>query len=532
MRVRAHLPPPAPAARAAAPAVVSRRPAPPVRVREVLGAPRAAASPAVVRRQPDPRSDPARFERLHESLFVTTATPSGTPPVPWVAGTETTIVRQFKESIEREMEASPSAFVGTVDRQTTERQAEADALAGEARLQATYSLPTRLAETAIRQAVVVFAPDFEPADAPSADFLENWVDNQLPRRTDVETFDLQPTDPRYRAIVTGLAGDSGTAPFAPLERGIRRQLAALRPPPTPDEIDGYVEAYRRQVGGKSWSWLFNRKASRTGAFEGQGRVFLSEGLPEARRRAALVHELVHLHAHADYERWLAATTSPRLFGEGFTEHLARQAMSAAELSGRRSYDDSLAILQARVLPFVSLDDVARAYFRAEVWRLEAKSAVARELFESQVGLAADAPRSEEVSRSAGAAGFVQVVEPGSHFRFLGLAVAGADPKPEHEAFLRQTIVPLAAADPALRLRFVGHGSSTGPAWFNQRLSERRAAAFLRAAQAAGVPAAQLLDAAAPAGRGETEPTAGNADVHGRAFNRRVELFVTRQETAP
>ena len=48
------------------------------------------------------------------------------------------------------------------------------------------------------------------------------------------------------------------------------------------------------------------------------------------------------------------------------------------------------------------------------------------------------------------------------------------------------------------------------------------------AQQLGIPRSQLLDSAAPAVAGETEPMAGNTAVHGRAMNRRVEIFLTHQ----
>ncbi|MFL6201393.1 MAG: hypothetical protein ACJ76J_19655 [Thermoanaerobaculia bacterium] len=40
--------------------------------------------------------------------------------------------------------------------------------------------------------------------------------------------------------------------------------------------------------------------------------------------------------------------------------------------------------------------------------------------------------------------------------------------------------------------------------------------------------ASHADVAAPAGSGETQPTSGNTSVHGRAMNRRVEIFLMHQ----
>ena len=74
-----------------------------------------------------------------------------------------------------------------------------------------------------------------------------------------------------------------------------------------------------------------------------------------------------------------------------------------------------------------------------------------------------------------------------------------------------------------RIEIAGYTSSTGGATYNQRLSERRAAAvaqYLR--ENADVPMWRIL---VPAGYGETHATASNDDAKDRALNRRVEVRV-------
>jgi outer membrane protein OmpA-like peptidoglycan-associated protein len=69
------------------------------------------------------------------------------------------------------------------------------------------------------------------------------------------------------------------------------------------------------------------------------------------------------------------------------------------------------------------------------------------------------------------------------------------------------------------VEIAGYTSSTGTAKYNQRLSERRAAAvaqYLR--ETAGVPMYRIV---VPAGYGETHPVASNDNSKGRALNRRV-----------
>ena len=99
-------------------------------------------------------------------------------------------------------------------------------------------------------------------------------------------------------------------------------------------------------------------------------------------------------------------------------------------------------------------------------------------------------------------------EAGSFYRLLNFGNDSSAPKPEHEAFLRDVLLPMAQADSTLRLRFVGHADESGSAGHNETLSRARARAVYALAQQLGIPRSQLLDVAAPAGAGETEPTAG------------------------
>jgi OOP family OmpA-OmpF porin len=68
---------------------------------------------------------------------------------------------------------------------------------------------------------------------------------------------------------------------------------------------------------------------------------------------------------------------------------------------------------------------------------------------------------------------------------------------------------------------VGHTDSTGPASYNQGLSERRAASVKSYLVGKGLPASAIE----ASGRGEAAPVADNATSAGRAQNRRVEVEV-------
>jgi outer membrane protein OmpA-like peptidoglycan-associated protein len=77
---------------------------------------------------------------------------------------------------------------------------------------------------------------------------------------------------------------------------------------------------------------------------------------------------------------------------------------------------------------------------------------------------------------------------------------------------------------ARRVLIEGHTDSTGPAEYNQELSERRANAVRIALLERGVPVAQLR----ALGRGESAPVASNNNAGGRQANRRVELVFQEQ----
>ncbi|MFO7709456.1 MAG: OmpA family protein [Desulfobacterales bacterium] len=94
----------------------------------------------------------------------------------------------------------------------------------------------------------------------------------------------------------------------------------------------------------------------------------------------------------------------------------------------------------------------------------------------------------------------------------------AHPNPESEPLLQEAIA-LLKQRPGLRVEVAGHTDSSGAPLYNQRLSERRAAAIANRMIAAGVDAAQLQTR----GYGETQPRAGNHLRQGRLLNRRVEI---------
>lgn len=73
---------------------------------------------------------------------------------------------------------------------------------------------------------------------------------------------------------------------------------------------------------------------------------------------------------------------------------------------------------------------------------------------------------------------------------------------------------------------VGHADWTGPAAYNQKLSERRAEAVKAYLVSKGIPAGKVYTE----GKGESQPVADNKTREGRAKNRRVEVEVVGTRT--
>ncbi len=454
-----------------------------VHVLQQSGAP----SPSI-HRTPD-REAPSRYSTIHENLFV--RAPSGGTLQQWVnssqgvPGTAQAVITQFKNTLRAYVASRPASVGGSVPTRTTESAAESDAIGVDQSIRNRFpQITTQLSEAQIRSAVGILSP----SQTSASNFIRQWLGNRLSMWTDVDDYNIRETDPRYQQMLTDLLADSYAGPH--IRTLVSRQSA-------------FVE-----TSGSS------------------RRVFIHRGAKADLRRLILIHELTHFYAHQGFKDWVAATNAPRIYTEGFTEYLARQVMTTSQRQSRRSYRRHLQKIETQVARYVSVDDIARAYFNGEVWRLESRSVVSRQLFESHTGLREGAARSEERSRSRIGPGIVQTVDPGTHYRFMNLGINQSQPKPEHVTFFQTIYSRYVQGHPNVRLRFVGYGSSPGSTSLNRRLSRARSLAFYQMAQNAGVLSSQLLDENNPPHHGESSPTAENANVHGRVFNRRVELLIS------
>lgn len=102
--------------------------------------------------------------------------------------------------------------------------------------------------------------------------------------------------------------------------------------------------------------------------------------------------------------------------------------------------------------------------------------------------------------------------------------ASAKLKPAADAKLQQ-VVDFASRYPDADLEVTGHTDSVGKDAYNQKLSERRAAAVKEYLVKKGVAADRIT----ATGYGETRPIADNSTAEGRAVNRRVEVRYTIRE---
>lgn len=73
---------------------------------------------------------------------------------------------------------------------------------------------------------------------------------------------------------------------------------------------------------------------------------------------------------------------------------------------------------------------------------------------------------------------------------------------------------------------VGFTDNTGSEQLNQNLSEQRAQSVVNYLESQGIPASRLK----AVGMGENDPIASNATPEGRAQNRRVEMYITADQT--
>lgn len=456
---------------------------------------------------PQPQFDlesPGRLEQVHQNVFP--AAPAGSSGgggasalggKPWVdksgagGGTAEAIKAQARAKVLKLKKDEPLLFEPLATN-TTDQDIDTDVLAADARLHKRFPQITKTVDpkTLKDSADVFSAKDIAPSPNPGElSFSQAWLANKLVGWTDVSKFAIQETDARFTAMLDELFADA-------------------------DVGDLLKELVLHQAG-----FIAEQGASRT--------IRINKAAGAVQRSSTLVHEVTHFYAHDSYRDWLKQTAEPRTYGEGLTEWLAMKAKTADEraLAGS-DYLTRVKRVETEIVAHVPEDDIARAYFQGEVWRLESRSAVAQKSFQEASGIKAGAKEKDEIAQSRIGKGLNEEVQADTHYRFLNLGHDRADPKPEHVSYFRALKSRLLDAQPSVMLKFVGHASTPGTWAYNIKLSLGRAQAFYKMARDQGVDARRLPEAANPEHFGEHKPTLNEENAQTRAFNRRVELFLT------
>jgi outer membrane protein OmpA-like peptidoglycan-associated protein/Zn-dependent peptidase ImmA (M78 family) len=446
--------------------------------------------------------DPKRYQETHTSLFVSApGGGSGASLLPWedpdpakkIKGTADKLFKQAKANIEQHVIDNPDSVTGTVPVKTTETALDTDAVASAQALRARFPFMSISAtNTEVESAVNLMS-----AVTGDQDYLREWLANKMPGWSDIEKFNISETDPRVTALLDRLLADSKVGPDIKI------------------------------------------MASRQSGFQrGQGtkrEIFVHEGVDKKMRKKVLFHELVHFHTHPIFREWVATTTNERWYNEGFTEYLARLAMPPEILAiaiAKKTYQDRVDSITKEVAAHVSDDDIARAFFKGEVWRIETRSKISRREVGAQLGLKETFTEKEEQEASRTGPGINQVVAEGERYRFMNLGFDQMKPKPEHVSFFKEVKTKHLDTTQSNGVVFEGHASTAGTLPYNLNLSLGRARAFYKMARDEGVASTRLIDAANPPHFGETKVTAEEEDPATRAFNRRVEMKIQPVASKP
>jgi len=435
-------------------------------------------------------TDPGRLETVHENVRVqgpprTTSGGGTATRLPWVdptptsGGTAELLYNQIYAFLDNRTFNSPTPA------HTTDANLDADAVAMHQRVVDRFpQIGTRLSDSEIQNRVGLFQPSTIQNDQV---YLNEWMDNFINQMSDSEDYAIDTNNVAYRAMITRLINNPSVGPKI-VTLGARQS------------------AFTRGEGA-------NRE------------IFVHQKVEASRRRLTLIHEITHFYRHPHYAAWVQNSQDDDHYNEGITEWLARSVMTSSERSGRTSYQERVDTVNSQVVPYVSEEGIAQAFFAGDVWRLETRSAEAHAAFEADTGIREGSTSQEEGTASRAGAGLFQTVTSGSHYRFLNLGRDQAQPKSEHEAAFRNVKRAQLDPTPSKKVRFVGHASGPGSESHNLALSLRRSVAFYRMARNEGLPRTQMVDANNPPHFGESTPTVTEENAITRSMNRRVEMFL-------
>lgn len=246
------------------------------------------------------------------------------------------MVDEFRDNLKKHLHKHPLAVAGDVKEKITEDDVDKiSVVVNEAIITKFGShVESPLSDADIKKRIQIL-PEKKTIES---EFLKQWLANKIFMWTSVADYCVDEGDKRFQKTLDDILADSAMA--EDLQVMASRQSA-------------FIEG---DDGGRT--------------------VYIHKGADEALAKSILTHEIVHFYANNDYRVWNAKMVAPRFVNEGFTEFLAREVMSEE----RKSYEERFAFIRDEVAKYVTVDDIAAAYFAGRVWQVENVSKVAKKLF--------------------------------------------------------------------------------------------------------------------------------------------------------
>ncbi|MEM9292155.1 MAG: PT domain-containing protein [Acidobacteriota bacterium] len=497
------------------------------KIRQALGTKSPASSP---------RDDPKRYQKIADALLLPAQGRCGRKAgnLPWTSEAKDRIVREFRAGALRAVLKVPRRILDTPASRLTWTQVKAAIWRADGRLRRRWPMiKTSRLPADLRQVMRILQPS-QSASAQQKTELKGiyqaLIANQLDDWSSIEKYILRPRSPQYKSLLREISQDSTALPW---KRFAKKDQAKVR--------------------GKTYGWLYRQMLQLASGFNAPGQyggrvIYLHRGLRGKALGHVALHELIHYYTSRQFQVWLRNLRQPRLVMEGVTEVLTRATLPMAQ-RGMAAYVKERAYLRKKVLPYLSLQDIAKAYFGGEIWRLEIRSSDARTGLRGDTNTLEDldlkqpSTRAGEITVSRRGSGIGQVVRPGRHYRLLGFGANRHQLKSAHGSFLSKRIIPRLLRQPRLRLIAVGHSTRREGKAEAKGLSRRRARAVyaaarrqllaalkkrypkLSAAQRRRRVTRQLPRSGRPAGvRASRLNVAGNGFRH-RLLNRRVEIYL-------
>lgn len=434
-----------------------------------------------VQRQPKPKKEAPKsgYEKVHDSLFGSQK--GGTKLKPWKgAETASKIKREFLSNL---MDLKPHLLRG---KGVTRKQLDTEITALLKQIKSWFPMITKSTDPKrVLRDVKIMKRDKSKLDP---DLTRRILTVLLERRTDLEDYAYSPTDKTY----------------------IQLQDDLLKIP----RVKRIAENFAINQTG------YNDK-------DGRGRVklIINEHVQAKDRPDLLVHEFMHYFSHNAFDKWLTETNGSSYYAEGFAEYATRHFSKAhgIKISG---YESEFTSVKDNVAKFIPDNDIFRAFFAGEVWRLEHESKTAKEQFKKQVRMDADSSGKAEVRGSRSSRGINQSVS-NKMYRFANFEIGKSTLKRKHKSMLKSILNGLKTSKKPFKIAFIGYANDSKKEADNIKLSKARAGEFNKFAQSMGITPAQIVKLNNPEGKGSANPIAGEKNAIGRAFNRRVELKIIR-----